>query len=243
LRACVHGCVRVCAVACARDGCVRVCVCGCVHTCARSWLPACARPSNSQNYTETQRDAYYDIFICTAHSLQFPPYDTILIFYCTLTAVLTVRYPMLKLKNKTKTKKFKLLFCTQGSYSILLVLCFLCAKLFLDTTSPASMACGFRYLPCMYSFDTKFRHFFCVRTHGTVPRLQQLCATFLFQPSTVAYSLYDMFLYTMSLFPYGTRPPFITISENYVFILSLENIGFTLHTLIRHVSVHNVPHL
>ena len=75
MRACVHGCVRVCAVAC-----------------ARSWLPACARPSNSQNYTETQRDAYYDIFICTAHSLQFPPYDTILIFYCTLTAASTVRH-------------------------------------------------------------------------------------------------------------------------------------------------------
>jgi hypothetical protein len=28
-----------------------------------------------------------------------------------------------------------------------------------------------------------------------------------------------------------------------VFILSPENIGFTLHTLIRHISVHNVPHL
>ena len=110
MRACVHGCVRVCAVACARDGCVRVRVCGCVHTCARSWLracvraclracvrvyvlPACARPSNLQNYTETQRGAYYDIFICTAHSLQFPLYDTILIFYRTLTAVPTVRYP------------------------------------------------------------------------------------------------------------------------------------------------------
>jgi hypothetical protein len=41
--------------------------------------------------------------------------------------------------------------------------------LHLDTTSPANMACGFLYLPCMYSFSTKFKHLCCVRTHGTVP--------------------------------------------------------------------------
>ena len=100
MRACVRVCVRASAVAGAL-----ACVCACMVSCARAWwrarlracvpvyvLSACARPSNSQNYTETQRGAYYDIFICTAHSLQFPPYDTILIFYCTLTAASTVRH-------------------------------------------------------------------------------------------------------------------------------------------------------
>ncbi len=114
----VRGCVRACARARVR-GCVRACtvagalacVCACMVSCARAWwrarlracvrvyvLPACARPSNSQNYTETQRGAHYDIFICTAHSLQFPPYDTILTFYCTLTAVPTV--PNVKIIQK-----------------------------------------------------------------------------------------------------------------------------------------------
>jgi hypothetical protein len=80
----VHTCARLW---------LRACVRACLRACVRVYvLPACARPSNLQNYTETQRGAYYDIFICTAHSLQFPPYDTILIFYCTLTAASTVRH-------------------------------------------------------------------------------------------------------------------------------------------------------
>ena len=48
VRACVHGCVRVCMILCARVW-LRARVCACVYL-------------NSQNYIETQRSRYYDIF-------------------------------------------------------------------------------------------------------------------------------------------------------------------------------------
>jgi hypothetical protein len=88
----VHGCVRACARlrACVRACmvlCARAWFCARVHGGVRAWVsacvcmcvPACVRPSKyTQLYRNTVRQ-HYDNFICTAHSLQLLPYNTILI--------------------------------------------------------------------------------------------------------------------------------------------------------------------